>query len=102
MIPLLRNFQAPYWRAKAGGTTEQARSVEYRHSGPEAWRRYPDSSILHWNDGLHHCVLCIMLLAVPFASASGQSTELDPELDTHVTLSSRARVYLQAKGDRDG
>jgi hypothetical protein len=41
-------------------------------------------------------------LAIPFASAFGQSTELNPELDTHVTLSSRARVYLQAKGDRDG
>jgi hypothetical protein len=35
-------------------------------------------------------------------SARGQDTQFLPEVDAHLTLSSRIRVYLQAKDDREG
>ena len=35
-------------------------------------------------------------------SAHGQDTQFLPEVDAHLTLSSRIRVYLQAKDDREG
>jgi hypothetical protein len=55
-----------------------------------------------WHKVLRDSVMCIALLALPSVWASGQSTEFDPELDTYLTLGSRVRVSLQAKGDRDG
>jgi len=35
-------------------------------------------------------------------SAHGQDTQFLPEVDAHLTLSSRIRAYLQAKDDREG
>jgi hypothetical protein len=49
----------------------------------------------------HACLLITVLLLCAWVPACSQSIQFLPEVDTHVTVNSFTRVYLQTKDDRD-
>jgi hypothetical protein len=52
--------------------------------------------------GLRRIHWFVLLAAVACMAGISQDTQFLPEIDAHLTLSSRFRVYVQAKGDREG
>ena len=44
----------------------------------------------------------MLLLALALGAARAQQTEFLPELDAHLELNDRSRIFLQAKDDREG
>jgi hypothetical protein len=45
---------------------------------------------------------CIFLACLVTLPAQAQDTQFLPEVDSYLTVDSRVRLYLEAKGDRDG
>ena len=48
------------------------------------------------------CRKCVFLLCFVRLVAHGQDTQFLPEVDSHLTVNSRVRLYLVAKDDREG
>ncbi len=48
------------------------------------------------------CAALCLLFGLVSTSAAAQSTQFLPEVDTYLTFNPNARVYFQAKDDRDG
>jgi uncharacterized protein (DUF2252 family) len=52
--------------------------------------------------GLRRIHWLVLLAAIGCTAGIAQDTQFLPEIDAHLTLSSRFRVYVQAKDDREG
>jgi len=64
--------------------------------------RRPDIRHLLSGNTTSICRKCVLFLCFVSLPAHAQDTQFLPEVDSHLTVNSRARVYLVAKDDREG